>query len=291
MKISVVIPVFEDWNRLAYCLEALQQQSLDSTEFEVIVVDNSENPTHYNNTELSSNTIIVHEPLPGSYAARNKGAELASGTLLAFTDSDCIPHKDWLTNAIKRYKVGDCDLIGGKISIFRPPKGSNHIYIYENHSAFSQKKNLAEGKCVTANLIVKQSGFHELGGFDSTLKSGGDWEFSKRLQRKHYKMVYDDSVIVSHPARKNLGEVLKKQFRIVSWGGIIAKRKYGYSNFRILLSEINHSLRNNWVEQHRIVSLKERWIFFYINAIKKIFRILVRIAITVKLIDPKSVRK
>lgn len=291
MKISVIVPVFEDWKRLTNCLDALEDQNLDSTKFEVIVVDNAVSPVDYNHLEIASNTFIIHEPLPGSYAARNKGAEHASGEFLAFTDSDCMPHEDWLANAIKRFEADDCDLIGGEIDIFRPSSGSNHMYIYDKFTAFHQDKNIAEGKCVTANLIVKRSVFEELGGFDSSLKSGGDWEFSKRFMENHYSMVFDDTVTVSHPAKRDLRELLRKQYRFVSWGGIMAKKTYGYTDFRITLSEVYNSLKTGWRVKQKDASLKERWILFYVKVIKKIFRILVRIAITLKIIDPKSVRK
>lgn len=291
MKISVIIPVFEDWKRLAHCLDALKQQTINSAEFEVIVVDNSEFPGAYGEIEFAANTTIIHEPIPGSYAARNKGAEYSSGQLLAFTDSDCIPHKEWLYNAVKRFETDNCDLIGGKIDIFQPRNGSDHIYIYDKINAFPQEAHVPDGKCVTANMIVKQSVFRELGGFDHTLKSGGDWDFSKRVMRNCYSMVYDDTVTVSHPANKALPDILKKQFRLVCWGGIIAKRKYGYTNLRLTMSEIYNSLtRIRGIELGNF-TLSERWILFYVNTLKKTFRILVRIGITLKIIDPEKVRK
>src|SRR5699024_9727039 len=117
MKFSVIIPSFNDWERLLMCINALDQQTLEKEQFEVIVVDNSKAGNIPSNLILPSWVQLLHEPKPGSYAARNKGAGNAEGEILAFTDSDCIPKKNWLSNAQKVFETKICDLIGGEIDI------------------------------------------------------------------------------------------------------------------------------------------------------------------------------
>src|SRR5690554_883295 len=106
---SVIIPTYRD-ERLKLCLFSLASQSLPNNNFEVIVVNNDPedlidvNLEHYKSLDIK----IVYEPVAGSYAARNTGILYASGKILAFTDSDCIPDVDWLQNA-KRYFDKDID--------------------------------------------------------------------------------------------------------------------------------------------------------------------------------------
>ncbi len=39
----------------------------------------------------------VRQDNAGPACARNHGARLAQGEFLAFTDSDCVPHEDWIS--------------------------------------------------------------------------------------------------------------------------------------------------------------------------------------------------
>lgn len=57
------------------------------------------------------------------------------------------------------------------------------------------------------------------------------------------------------------------------------------------MSEIYNSLTRIRSIELGNFTLSERWILFYVNTLKKTFRILVRIGITLKIIDPERVRK
>src|SRR5690606_10317828 len=101
----VIVPVYRDWTGLSRCLDALSRQSYPRTAFEVIVANNdprSDVPSAIREREA----LIVDQKIPGSYAARNKAVEHASGEILAFTDSDCTPADDWLERGVQRLLRG-----------------------------------------------------------------------------------------------------------------------------------------------------------------------------------------
>ena len=103
--VSVVIPVLNDRDRLNLCLRALEKQSYPRDAFEVVVVDNgSDRPV--GDVALSAVRVaVLSEPQPGSYAARNTGIRQAKGEMVAFTDSDCIPHEDWLRRGVEHLRA------------------------------------------------------------------------------------------------------------------------------------------------------------------------------------------
>lgn len=291
INFSVIIPTYNDWERLRYCIDALEDQDFPKNEFEVIVVNNNRSgdlPARYNVPEFVK---IYHEPEPGSYAARNRGAKVAKGEFLAFTDSDCIPETDWLKNAAHHFSEFGCELIGGKINLYREVGGSKLAYIYELHNAFRQDETVPNGNSVTANLFVRKSVFDGLGGFDAEMKSGGDWEFTKRAVFKGFLLDYSPTAAVKHPARSSLKKILLKQKRLAAWGYVNIKNKYGYSSLRIFLSNFKGSFRRVQAGMESNKKFKHRIVVTITECLITSYRLYLIIGISLKLIDPYKVRE
>src|SRR5690606_26487429 len=85
--------------------------------------------------------VLLREPNPGSYAARNRGIAESRGEVLAFTDSDCTPHRMWLENALTRLDGGARDVIvGGRIDVYaQDPAHPTYAEQYELALAFPQE--------------------------------------------------------------------------------------------------------------------------------------------------------
>ncbi|MFH5833519.1 glycosyltransferase [Halalkalibaculum sp. DA3122] len=290
-EFSVIIPVYNNWETLKLCLSALQKQSLDQELYEIVVVNNASTVPLPDGLNLPRNARIIEEPNPGSYAARNTGASVANGSILAFTDSDCIPDTQWLSNAKKMFEDTNCDLIGGEIEVFLAEDGAKHAYIYDKHFAFRQKEWVPNGKSCTANLIIKKSIFYKAGKFDSTLKSGGDWEFSKRCVGKGYDMQYGESVIIRHPARKTLRALLKKHYRHICWGSIITREKYQCGQLKVLLSSLKGAFQRLFRKNPQISKKYERFVVLYIDFIKLVVQLYGNLLLLFKLKDPHKVRE
>ena len=217
MKVSVVIPVFNDHRSLALCLKGLQQQTLPPDEFEIIVVDNgSTKPIHI---EEAGSVTVVRETEPGSYAARNRGISAATAPIIAFTDADCIPTPEWLEEGIGFLETHpDIFSVGGAVDVFpRDPEHRTPIEVYEAVHGFPQQVYVTRRKfAATANLFVRHCVFHEVGTFDTALRSGGDVEFGNRSIDAGYTMRFAGSVVVRHPARRTFRSYVKKQRRTMA---------------------------------------------------------------------------
>ena len=205
--VSVVVPVYGDGADLDRCVGALFGQTYPSV-VEVIVVDNgSDPPVSPRWTDLVR---VVREDQPGSYAARNCGVASSSGEVVAFTDSDCIADSNWVASAIETItRRGGAAIVTGKVRLLT--KGSPSIAeVYESLYAFPQGRYLEEGFGVTANLVVPRQAFEDIGMFDASLRSGGDRDFGARAKAAGWPIVYDERVIVAHPARQSVRAVLAK---------------------------------------------------------------------------------
>lgn len=289
MKFSVIIPTYNDWKRLQKCLLALKEQTFDKDEYEIIVINNNDSNEVPKNFNLPEGVELLHEPQPGSYVARNKGASVAKGDLLAFTDSDCIPDKNWLVNANKYFNRYNCDLLGGRVEIFKAQNSGKYGYIYERYTAFPQHYHVPQGRGVTANLFVKKTIFEKVNGFNARLKSGGDWEFTRKCTEKGGVMIYGDDVLVLHPAR-NLVTILKKQYRLTCGGALSVREKYGHSYLRMLGSHLLHGLssKREYLEK---TNRSEKVVVFFIDLFNYIYRTVIHSGLVLGLIKPEKIRE
>src|SRR5579884_84468 len=94
MKISIVIPVYNEEEQLGICLDAISL--LDPVPYEVIVVDNNSTDNSVAIAEQYSFVRVVHEPKQGVVHARTRGFNEAAGHLIARIDADSILPSDWL---------------------------------------------------------------------------------------------------------------------------------------------------------------------------------------------------
>ena len=225
-RVAVIIPVYRDWQRLERCLDALARQSISAEQFEIIVVDNESEPKPAA-INFPINARLIHEPRPGSYVARNAGIAVARAPVLAFTDSDCVPDRDWLSNGLAALAQHAGSRVTGPVPIFMEPGASRIAHLYELHTAFPQLAYVRNGHCVTANLFVERSEFDRVGLFDECF-SGGDTRWGRRAQAQGVPIVHVEGVRVFHPARCSVSDILHKSRRT---GGSLPR----YSTLRAFL--------------------------------------------------------
>lgn len=240
--VTIIIPVYNDWKRLSLCLNAVTKQSFAEENFEIIVVNNNPGDTVPSDYQLADNCKIITELKPGSYAARNAALKIARGKIIGFTDSDCIPDKDWIKNAVEYLSDNNvCSRIAGKIEIFFKSAKPTKTELYDKIFAFNQKGYVQDsGTCVTANLFTYKYVFEKIGYFNENLMSGGDFSWGTLAQKEGYKIEYAENVIVNHPARGNLKELIKKEKRVGGSQAIFLKEK---SNFLINIAHFIAELR------------------------------------------------
>jgi glycosyltransferase involved in cell wall biosynthesis len=106
-EIAVVVPSHDRPLRLRWLLNALEEQTLPRERWELIVAHDSSDPqteellrTH----PLAATGVMRHVTLePGSAPPgrnRNVAWRLARAPIVAFTDDDCRPPRDWVANAL-----------------------------------------------------------------------------------------------------------------------------------------------------------------------------------------------
>jgi GT2 family glycosyltransferase len=203
--VSVIVPTLNRPRLLRACLDALAAQDYPPDRFEVIVVnDGGVHPFDPEPAgERQGNVRLLTQPHTGPAGARNLGASRATGELLAFTDDDCRPARDWLRTLVLARPAAPC-LLGGHTE----PDGSRNIFgltsqlivdvVYRHYN-----KELGHARLVTTNnLLVPASDFAEVGGFDPTMAASEDREFCDRWRWHGKQTLYVPQAVVRHTNRQ-----------------------------------------------------------------------------------------
>lgn len=212
--VSVVIPVYNDHERLLHCLEALERQTYPREDYEIIVVDNNSSekirPHDINRYEHAK---LEFEKQRGAYAARNRGIKVSKGDIIAFTDSDCRPAQDWIEKGVDNISaVPGIGFLGGKIKVVPADKNNpSSVELWECMFAFPQNRLVEERHfAATANMFTFRTVLEKEGCFRQEMLSGGDMEWGNRIYSRGYEISYSDDVVVIHPARRTLRELINK---------------------------------------------------------------------------------
>jgi hypothetical protein len=163
-RISVVVPTCKRPDLLKRCLQALMQQDLDPTCYEVIVVDDAacegtrELVEHIAKCAQRCSP-IRYVPVTGMHGpavARNIGWRAAQGEIIAFTDDDCIPTTGWLRAGLAAFAPGVIG-VSGKLIVPLPNTPTD----YERNAA-----HLETSEFITANCFYRRECLASIGGFD-----------------------------------------------------------------------------------------------------------------------------
>lgn len=213
--VSVIIPVRDD-PRLAECLAALHRQSYPKELMEVVVVDNGSATPAREALMHSPLVTWISEPSGGSYAARNAGVRASTGSVLAFTDSDCVPQESWLEEAVRAVTSG-AGVVAGHVTVYaRDERRLHPVEAYELVHAFPQETYVSRGgAAVTANMTTTRQVFEAAGPFRSELYSGADIEWTQRAHSLGVTTVYSPLAVVRHPARDSFGALNSKLKRVL----------------------------------------------------------------------------
>ncbi|KKB11767.1 hypothetical protein VE25_11395 [Devosia geojensis] len=165
--LSVVIPHLNEPVALHRCLTALDAQRQDRVDFEIIVADNGSTQSPAAICTLFSGTRLIVETTPGPGPARNRGAAVARGSILAFIDADCVAQPGWVRVISGYFEHNpETDFIGGSIGVLPAGDGFTAVEAYE--AVFSYRTALLVQRqrfAPTGNMAVRRESFLKVGPF------------------------------------------------------------------------------------------------------------------------------
>jgi len=211
--ISVIIPSYNSHKTLGACLDSLLAQ--EESPREIIVVDSSEGDETLRLLAAYPEVRVRKVPrriFPGP--ARNRGAKLAGGSVLAFIDADCVAEPDWTRRIAGRHDEGAC-VVGGAVEVGNP---ANLIAWAGHLGEFREFLPLGKLRLVkhipTCNISYRKGLFESMGGFPDAYYPQEDLLFNHLLSRRGVEILFDPDIRVRHFCREDLRGYLSHQHRI-----------------------------------------------------------------------------
>ncbi len=220
-RVSVVVCAYDAERTMDDCLASLR--TLNYPDYEVVVVnDGSTDRTlaiaekHkqvYDADPGGPRLEIISQANKGLSVARNVGAAAATGEIIAYTDSDCVPDPDWLAFLIYKFVRSGFVAVGGPnfpppepslvpAAVAVSPGGPMHVLLNDEVAEHIPGCNMAFTKKV----------LDEINGFEPIFAAAGDdVDFCWRLQNRGYAIGFSPAATVWHYRRNTVKAYLKQQ--------------------------------------------------------------------------------
>lgn len=257
--ISCVICTVDDGELAMRCVRSILEGSYDHCE--VIVVNNRPATSKLRETlnrDFPDNPRVRYheESRPGLSAARNSGASVARGEVIAFTDDDVVADRDWLSSIAAIFEDQSVDCVTGMILPLKLETDAQ--WLLERFAGFGKGFEItrftleqanddplfpfAAGRFGSgANISLRRDAFAKLGGFDPVLgtgtkaRGGEDLDAFIRLMMEGGTLVYEPASIVWHEHRDRMEDLRHEMYGYgAGLSAVITKHMAGRYRARLL---------------------------------------------------------
>lgn len=217
LQISAIICTHNRDTYLGAAIDSLLVQELGK-EFEVIVVDNGSSDTTRTVVEqrLSHPRLqYIYEPVIGLSVARNTGARVARGEILAYLDDDAVASPGWLQVLASAYSSNEkLAIAGGKVTLLwqpdlQPPPwlspglaGNLGAYDLGDKILYIDKPGLTPRGL---NYSIRRTFLEQIGGFDpqlgrigKNLLSNEELQMTELALQQGWQVAYLPQAVVAH---------------------------------------------------------------------------------------------
>ena len=190
--VSVILPVYNEERYLEECLKSLKEIDYPVDLYEIISVDNgSQDNSFFIAQQYADQCLLIKDVNVG--AVRNYGALHSRGEMLVFLDSDCIVDKGWLRRGVELLKQETKSVYGGTLFLRTNPLWIEKYWLLPIDKDNSIQSDL-RGSCI----FIRKIDFLAEKGFDESITSGEDSDFSLKLKNDGFRVEITDDLGVVH---------------------------------------------------------------------------------------------
>ncbi|MFI8223651.1 glycosyltransferase [Pseudomonas sp. NPDC085632] len=196
-RISIVIPMFNEARHIGRTLLAAQKAAhAANVECELIVVDNgSSDQGPHIARQFGAQVLMLPGLLIG--ALRNRGTAIATGEWLAFIDADIEMPESWLKPLFDIEGSGQADVFA--LDLHTPAEAPWYATTWQKRTLrVSSQTSHAVTWLPSANLLMRRRWFDKVGGFNESLRTGEDKEFTLRLHEQGARLLSINDNVALH---------------------------------------------------------------------------------------------
>ncbi len=222
---SIVIPTFNGAARIGNCLDAILRQAA-TRDVEVLVVNDGSRDNTAEVIQGYPGVRLINQTNAGPAAARNRGAKEARGTILLFTDDDCVPTPGWLDAMLEPFKDPEVAGVKGVYRTHQIELVARFVQL-EYEDRYRLMNGLSSIDFIdTYSAGFRRDRFLEIGGYDVSfpVACAEDVELSYRMSARGWEMKFAPHAVVYHTHPSSLSRYLQKKYKFAFWR-VLAVRK------------------------------------------------------------------
>jgi glycosyltransferase involved in cell wall biosynthesis len=224
--VSVVIPVFNGETTLKPCLTAVFRSDLAS--YEVIVVDDASTDGSATIARQFPCCLLVMDSNRGAAACRNRGAQVARGSILFFLDADIVIESNTLSQIVATFH--DQPDLTALFCSYQPHTPAQSFWSqYKNlvHH-FTHQTSATEAATFCGGFgAIKRHVFLDFSGFDEGYRSLEDIELGYRLHQAGHRIFLNKAIQVTHLKEYSLHGLIESDVahRAIPWTKIMLDKR------------------------------------------------------------------
>jgi glycosyltransferase involved in cell wall biosynthesis len=222
--ISVIIPAYNASRIIGDCIAALKGQTF--RDFETIVVDDGSTDGTAEAARKTGAKVIIQKHA-GPAVARNLGVKECKGSIVVFTDADCIPDPKWLENMLKPFAD---QTVAGAAGTYKTKNSESLTARFTGYEIELRHERMKKFERIdfigTYSAAYRKDIFLKFGGFDENFRaaSGEDSELSFKIAKAGHKLVFASDAFVWHRHPNSVGKYLKQKFNRGYWRVALYKK-------------------------------------------------------------------
>jgi cellulose synthase/poly-beta-1,6-N-acetylglucosamine synthase-like glycosyltransferase len=182
IKISVVIPAYNEEKLIGRCVDAVKNQTFPKDQYEILVINNNSNDKTEEIAKAHGATVITYTEKQGFSVTKQFGSHQAKGEIIAYTDADTMPDKYWLETIDRLMQNKKYVCVGGTILSTGSIWVNLQFIFFDWIAIINQWFGIS--LIWSPNMAVRKDAFTQVGGWDTSVKTSDDWVFILRLQKK-----------------------------------------------------------------------------------------------------------